>query len=207
MRGRRNQAPARATPAASARYSAGLDRDLEQPEQRRRGEHRSVGRHELRIEGDHEDRRLGVGQLHDQPLAERSPTSGADGATRAARRPGDRCRASHAARKARAPRQSSTAGADDPQHQVGDLRRRHERGEPRAGEQRPAVEAELQAEHRRHGPGQPAQRRAPEDQRHRRTGRGRDQQHGQQERRQRRRELHARMLAPRRSARRPTIRG
>ena len=55
---------------------------------------------------------------------------------------------------------------------------------------------------------EPAQRRPAEDQRHRRPGRGRDQQDGQQEGRQRRGELHAGMLAlpgpPRRSTSRLT---
>ena len=67
-----------AEPCAGARHErrqreveAQLDRHLEQGEQGRGREQRLVGRHELRVERDHEHRGLRVGQLHDQPLGER----------------------------------------------------------------------------------------------------------------------------------------
>src|SRR4051794_5019098 len=189
-------------PGRQSQVERRLHGDLEQPQQRRGREHRSGSRYELRIEGDHEDGGLRVGQLHDDALPERAPPAPRhrrvrdDGDVVSPRRPG----------RPEGPdaEPEQHRGPDDPQDEVGDLGRRDQGGETGPGEQRPAVQPQLEAEHRRHRSGEPAQGRATEDQRHRRPRRGRDQQHGQQERRQRGREFHGRMLAPRRPRRRPT---
>ena len=67
-RERRKNAPARPTPYAPRGSSDSSH--LHQGQAGRGHEQRPVGRHELRIEGHHEDRRLRVGELHEGALGE-----------------------------------------------------------------------------------------------------------------------------------------
>ena len=169
IRGRRNQEPARRHPGGQARYSTVSRVICSSPQERRRREDRPVRRHELRIEGDHEDRAaFGLASCTTTPSANdphhrRRPgwPASSDGA--AARLPARRPQGPE-------PEDQQDGGADHPEDQVGHLGRRDQRGEPDAGEQRPQVEAQLEPEHGRHRATQAAQRRPAEDQRHRRPG-------------------------------------
>ena len=81
-------------------------------------------------------------------------------------------------------------GTDHLEDQPRDLRDGHERGEPGRRQQGPRVEAQLQAEDGRHGAAPALDGRPAQDQRHRRSGRGGDEQHGEHERREGRDQVH-----------------